>query len=110
MDYKALMNPLIMYVLLIVSFETGAMYCFKRGTQNRNWFLGGVLAYAMVGYFLQCSFQYQGLAIVNALWSGLSVAATTLVGVLIFQEHLHWHDYMAVLLIGSGVVLLKAQP
>ena len=43
----------------------------------------------------------------NALWSGLSVVSTTLVGTLLFKEVLHLHDYIAILLIASGVMILK---
>ena len=43
----------------------------------------------------------------NALWSGLSVMATTIVGVLMFKERLHVHDYIAVAMIGGGVMILK---
>jgi len=43
----------------------------------------------------------------NAIWSALSVMATTFVGVLMFKEMLHIHDYIAIALIGSGVLILK---
>jgi multidrug transporter EmrE-like cation transporter len=43
----------------------------------------------------------------NALWSGLSVVATTLVGLLLFKETLHIHDFLAIALIASGVMILK---
>jgi multidrug transporter EmrE-like cation transporter len=47
------------------------------------------------------------MAMTNALWSGLSVVATTLVGVMMFKERLHVHDYIAVAMIGGGVMILK---
>ena len=53
------------------------------------------------------TYHYSGLAMTNALWSGLSVMATTLVGVLMFKEVLHIHDYIAVAMIGGGVMILK---
>ena len=43
----------------------------------------------------------------NALWSGLSVLATTIVGVMMFKEVLHIHDYIAIAMIGGGVMILK---
>ncbi len=43
----------------------------------------------------------------NALWSGMSVAATTTVGVLLFKEVIHLHDFLAIALIISGVMILK---
>jgi multidrug transporter EmrE-like cation transporter len=48
-----------------------------------------------------------GMAMTNALWSGLSVVATTVTGILLFKETLHLHDFAAIALIGSGVMILK---
>jgi multidrug transporter EmrE-like cation transporter len=49
----------------------------------------------------------KGLAITNALWSALSVASTTIVGVLLYKEVLHYHDYFAIALLVSGVMILR---
>lgn len=104
------MNPTYLafiYVLIIVGLETCAMSCFKNSVTDPKYFLGGVLFYAGVGYMLMKTFKLSGLAMTNALWSGLSVMATTTVGVLYFKEVLHFHDYLAVAMIGGGVVILK---
>ena len=53
------------------------------------------------------TFKLTGLAFTNALWSGLSVMATTTVGVLYFKEALHVHDFLAIGMIGAGVMILK---
>ena len=95
------------YVLLIVMMETIAMSCFKRSTDSTAWFAVGVLFYAMVGYLLRMTFTSTGMAMTNALWSGLSVVATTVVGTLLFKEVLHIHDIFAITLIASGVMILK---
>jgi multidrug transporter EmrE-like cation transporter len=60
-----------------------------------------------VGGLLVQTFKLTGLAFTNALWSGLSVMATTTVGVLFFKEKLHFHDCIAIAMIGSGVMILK---
>ena len=61
------------YVLLIVMLETMAMSCFKRSTDSTAWFAVGVLFYAAVGYLLRTTFNSTGMAMTNALWSGLSL-------------------------------------
>jgi multidrug transporter EmrE-like cation transporter len=33
--------------------------------------------------------------------------ATTIVGVMLFKEVLHFHDYAAIAMIGAGVMILK---
>jgi multidrug transporter EmrE-like cation transporter len=48
-----------------------------------------------------------GMAMTNALWSGMSVMATTTVGIMLFKESIHFHDLLAIALIVSGVMILK---
>lgn len=95
------------YVLLIVMLETLAMGCFKRSIDNNAFFALGVLFYAAVGYMLRLTMNATGMAMTNALWSGMSVFATTVVGILLFKEVLHFHDYIAIAMIVWGVMILK---
>ena len=95
------------YILMIVALETCAMSCFKSSLDDWRYFLLGVLLYTGVGILLVQTFKLTGLAFTNALWSGLSIMATTTVGVLYFKERLHLHDYIAVAMIGGGVMILK---
>ena len=92
---------------MIVGLETCAMTCFKSSLNDWRFFLLGVLLYSGVGILLVQTFKLTGLAFTNALWSGLSIMATTTVGVLYFKERLHLHDYIAVAMIGAGVLILK---
>lgn len=98
---------IVLYVLVIVIFETTAMTCFKKSIQDWRYFVLGVLFYTGVGGLLVQTFKLTGMAMTNALWSGLSVMATTTVGVLYFKEKLHIHDFLAIAMIGGGVMILK---
>ena len=95
------------YVLLIVMLETMAMSCFKKSVDNSAFFAVGVLFYAVIGYLLRLTMNSSGMAMTNALWSGLSVFATTVVGTLLFKEVLHIHDFVAFAMIVGGVMILK---
>jgi small multidrug resistance pump len=95
------------YVLLIVMLETFAMSCFKRSIDNNAFFALGVLFYAAVGYLLRLTMNDTGMAMTNALWSGLSVLATSIVGVMLFKEVIHLHDMFAIAMIVGGVMILK---
>ena len=97
----------VIYVMIIVALETCAMSCFKSSLVDWRFFLLGVLFYIGVGILLVQTFKLTGLAFTNALWSGLSIMATTTVGVLYFKERLHLHDYIAIAMIGGGVLILK---
>jgi multidrug transporter EmrE-like cation transporter len=83
------------------------MTCFKKSNEFQGFFYGGIFFYAVVGYLLCQTFKMKGLGITNALWSALSVLATTFVGVFLFKEVLHIHDYLAIACIAAGVVILK---
>ena len=83
------------------------MSCFKRSIDNSAFFAVGVLFYAAVGYMLRLTMNTSGMAMTNALWSGMSVMATTTVGILLFKESIHFHDLLAIALIVSGVMILK---
>ena len=98
---------IMIIVLLIVLVETSAITCFKKSLEDGRFFLLGVLLYGLVGFLLCQSFKQKGMAFTNALWSAMSVVATTLVGVMLFKETLHGHDYIAVALIIGGVMILK---
>jgi multidrug transporter EmrE-like cation transporter len=87
--------------------ETMAMSCFKRSIDNNAFFALGVLFYAAVGYLLRMTMNATGMAMTNALWSGLSVMATTTVGIMLFKEALHVHDFFAIAMIVGGVMILK---
>lgn len=95
------------YVLLIVMLETLAMGCFKKSIDNNAFFAVGVLFYAVIGYLLRLTMNSTGMAMTNALWSGVSVFATTVVGTLLFKEILHVHDFVAIAMIVGGVMILK---
>jgi multidrug transporter EmrE-like cation transporter len=98
---------IVVYVLIIVGLETCAMSCFKTSLADWRYFVLGVLFYIGVGGMLVQTFKLSGLAFTNALWSGLSVMATTTVGVFYFKEVLHLHDFIAIAMIGGGVMILR---
>lgn len=83
------------------------MSCFKRSVDNNAFFALGVLFYAAVGYLLRMTMNDTGMAMTNALWSGLSVLATSIVGVMLFKEVIHLHDMFAIAMIVGGVMILK---
>ena len=97
----------LLLILLIVGLETCAMTCLKKSATDWRWFVGGIGFYALVSLALVQSFKLEGLAMTNALWSAISVMATTSVGVIVFKEAFHAHDYLAIAMIGVGVMILK---
>lgn len=102
-----MISILYIYILIIVALETSAMTCFKKSLTDPRFFAIGVLFYGAVGFMLCQTYTMKGLAMTNALWSALSVTSTTLVGVLLYKEILHMHDYFAIAMIAGGVLILN---
>lgn len=101
---------ILIFILLIVFTETVAISCVKKfhNGDGKQFFIFAVLCYALVCYFLHCSFSINNnMGITNVLWSGLSVLAVILAGVLFFHEKIHVHDIIATAMITSGIMIIK---
>lgn len=104
-----MLDTAIFIIIGIVLFESIAMSCIQNYnlTEYNGYMIFAVLAYSVVCFFLHKTLYYDGIAKVNILWSGLSVVASTLMGVMFFKEELRYHDYLAILMIAIGVIILK---
>lgn len=100
---------LYIIILMIVICESGAMTCLQlfRREQNQMYFAGAILLYAIICYLLTKTYDYKGVSTVNAVWSGLSVMASTLVGLYIFHEDMGWKDFVGIGMVGAGVMMIK---
>lgn len=104
-----MINYLLFIIILIVLFETTAIMCVKKYHEEEciEFFFLAVLFYAIVCYLLHKSLDYNNsVGINNILWSGLSIFAVTIFGVLFFKEKL-WHDILAGGLITVGIIIFK---
>ncbi len=85
---------ILILVLMIVITECGAMSCIRMsgiGNGHLIYFIYGMLLYILVAILLRKSFNIRGMAVVNTLWSALSVITVAGIGYLYFGEQLtHW--------------------
>ncbi len=88
---------MLILVLLIVIAECGAMSCIRMsgveaaGMGHYLYFIFGTLLYVLVALLLKKSFDIRGMAVVNTLWSALSVITVAGIGCFYFGEKLtHW--------------------
>lgn len=105
-----LFNNMLVIILLIVFCETSAISCIKRfhNHSGAQYFLLAVLLYGMVCYLLHRSFYLKdSMGMVNLIWSGISVMAVALTGILLFKEKVHVHDIFAGSLIMVGMMIFK---
>ena len=76
-------------------------------SSNYLYFALGIIFYALVSFFLVKSFKYEGMGLVNVLWSAFSVILVVGVGALYFKESITAVEMAAMFMIFAGVVVLK---
>lgn len=100
---------LYLYVLLILIAETTALSFLKKFSVDSNYayFAVGIFFYTLVAIFLVKTFKYEGMGLVNVLWSAFSVIFVVAAGMLFFKESFSYVEAFAMVMILSGVVVLK---
>lgn len=100
---------LYLYVLLILISETVAISFLKKFSLDSNYlyFVVGILFYLLVSVFLVKSFKYEGMGLVNVLWSAFSVIFVVSAGMIFFKETVSYLEVAAMVMIVSGVVVLR---
>lgn len=101
------MQPWLMLALAITSELIGetalkAAGGFKRIAPSIVVFVCFVLSYV----FLSLSIKVVPLSIAYAVWSGVGVVATAIIGTLLFREILTWPKILGMALVIVGTVLL----
>ncbi|WP_270181252.1 DMT family transporter [Alkalihalobacillus sp. CinArs1] len=68
-----------------------------------------VMSFLLFGfciYFLTLAVQTIDVGIAYAVWSGVSIAGTTLAGILLFNEKANKRKFLSIAVIIAGVVIL----
>jgi len=103
-------NTILIYILVIVIAEGIAQTCLKNYSESKRfvYFIGGLIFYGLVAWVLCQSYNIKGgVGIVNLIWSALSIISSFTIGILFFKEVIHFHDIIAIILISSGLLILK---
>jgi small multidrug resistance pump len=66
-----------------------------------------VLGYGISFYFLSVTMRSMPIGVIYAIWSGLGVVLVTLVGWLVFKQHLDLPALIGISLIIAGVVIMN---
>ncbi|MFG6115829.1 DMT family transporter [Halobacillus sp. MO56] len=98
-----------LYLIISLIFSTIGNISVKlsEGFTRKLPSIGVFVFFTLCIYYLTLSIQYLEISIVYAIWSGVSVAATTLMGILIFRESANARKIISILLIIIGVVSLE---
>jgi len=97
-------------VLMILLSETAALTFLKEYSLAGNplSLIAAFGCYFLVNIFLIESFRYEGMGIVNVLWSAFSVILVFVTGMIFFAETITLSDAAGVGFIIVGIVLLRS--
>ncbi|HVW66921.1 MAG TPA: SMR family transporter [Candidatus Peribacteraceae bacterium] len=111
--HQAIRSSTMLYIIvfLILVMETTAMSFLKEYSETSGTVaLGlGIACYMGVSLLLIRSFRYEGMGIVNVLWSAFSVIFVVAVGIFLFQETISGIETIGIAFVLSGVVLLRSR-
>ena len=69
--------------------------------------MGALLGFILALVLLSKTLQFIPVGIVYALWSGIGIVLITILGVVIFKQHLDTPSYIGIGLILAGVIILQ---
>lgn len=103
-------SPMVyLLVIGILLTETVALSFLREYslTANLVFYFLGVLFYVFVTMLLVKSFRYEGMGVVNVLWSAFSIMFVVAAGILFFKEKVHLLELLGVFLVLCGVSLIR---
>lgn len=98
------------YLLIAALFEVGWPFGLKMASLGNNkplWIIFAIVAMTLSGIFLFLAQKTIPVGTAYAVWTGIGASCTFLVGILIFHDALSLMRVLGVILIISGVILLK---
>lgn len=98
------------YLIIAAVFEVGWPFGLKMASLGANktwWILFAIIAMTLSGVFLFMAQKTIPVGTAYAVWTGIGAACTFLIGILVFNDSLSLMRAFGVLLIISGVIILK---
>ena len=99
--YIAMINALDLLAIL-----SGKMWYLKG---NPLYLIGCCAGFAGAGFFFALSMKYGDMAIVNVLWIAISIILVALAGVFMFGEYLSIWQWIGMVVVIGGIVLLNVK-
>ncbi|OPH59037.1 quaternary ammonium transporter [Paenibacillus ferrarius] len=102
------MNSFVLLAAAILAEVFGSsMLKMSNGFKKLFPSLGVVMGMGLAFYCLSLSLKVIPLGTAYAIWSGAGTALTALIGVVIYKEKLNLKNYLGLVLIIGGVVMMK---
>ncbi|WP_158737870.1 multidrug efflux SMR transporter [Alteribacillus sp. YIM 98480] len=103
------MGYIFLTISLILAVLGNTSVKLSQGFQRWLPSIGVFILYGFCIYFLTLSVQKIEISIAYAIWSGVTIAATTLIGIVFFNELANVRKISSVILIILGVLFLHFQ-
>lgn len=98
------------YLLIASIFEMGWPLGMKLADTTNSkllWIAFAIVAMALSGYFLFLAQKQIPIGTAYAIWTGIGMIGTFLVGITLFHDTLSVMRFVGVFLIMAGIVILK---
>lgn len=100
------MGYIFLTISLIFAVLGNTSVKLSQGFHKRMPSLGVFLFFGFCIYFLTLSVKDIEVSIAYGIWSGVSIASTTIIGILFFKESVNKRKIISILLIMVGVLVL----
>ena len=103
--------PWLSLTMAIIS-EVGGTIFLKYSSGFKIWYFSvlSITLYGLAIFLLSLSLEAIELGIAYSIWSGIGTAAAVILGVYLFQEPLLVIQYVGIVVIVGGVVLINVGP
>lgn len=99
------------YLLIAAIFEVGWPVGLKLANTptiaKYFWIVFAIIAMALSGVFLYLAQKQIPIGTAYAIWTGIGTIGTFIIGIILFNDALSLIRFLGVLLILSGVIVLK---
>ncbi|MDH3324634.1 MAG: SMR family transporter [Candidatus Peregrinibacteria bacterium] len=97
------------YLTATLVFDVvGMTFAKKYVLYNQNYFFVlALLSFLAVGFFMIQMLRFEGIAIANAIWAGMTVTATLLIGILYFKEQVSLLQIIGIMTVLVGIVMVE---
>ena len=98
-----------LFLFLAIVFEIIGTTYLKKSEQFTLWkpAVVTVAGYLAAFYFLSLTLKTMPVGIAYAIWSGVGIILITIVGIIVFKQHLDTAPVIGLALITSGVIVIN---
>ena len=98
-----------LYLALAIVLEVFATTLLGKSEGFTKWLftIGSLLSYGICFYFLSLALKNIPLGVAYAIWSGIGIVLTAIVGILVFKSKIDLPFVLGAVLIIAGVVVIN---